>query len=591
MKEMPTGTPIGTTTGQYADKTELIEKDNDMGGFNYGGKGDGTGWSSERGSDPEPGGGFTGNSGRESGGRNTGRRSVNWLVMNPGDKHTTKYGSVVINRQGHATMNGIVMTYDNSSLVDDGKGGATRVLNSLLATNPPTGTNFGNNKSTVDVQYSGNNPAAEYRMPINIYTAVLRGEIPKGFWLDNHKVMTQVVTKYRINGGGKGSDRTGYRKSHIVVPSLTNAYQQWKQVQDDIVAKEAKRKAEEEEAKRKHMEWKAERNLMELEAKRKQAEWDAKHPEEAAQRQLNEVQQRMEHVLQQKSFVEQRAVEHDAVANFLQNEVSLLRKEIQEFEKKHTKRTQDVRAMYRKRLAAAEKQIAANHARAAADRFRKDANAASQRLEQIRQEKIKAEAHLNAARQKVAQDKKAQEENDAVKDAIKFTMNFFQEVTEKFGERSAKVAKELANAANGKFIKNADEALKAFEKHKDVLNKKFSVADREAIANALESLNRDEMAKNLAKFSKAFGYTVMLTDVYDVVTELKKSIETNHWRPFFVKIESLAVGQFAGILTGFAFSIILGVPMGILGFALIITLVSTLVNDKLVEDINNLIGI
>lgn len=34
-----------------------------MPGFSYGGKGDGTNWSSERGSGPEPGGGSTGNSG------------------------------------------------------------------------------------------------------------------------------------------------------------------------------------------------------------------------------------------------------------------------------------------------------------------------------------------------------------------------------------------------------------------------------------------------------------------------------------------------------------------------------------------------
>lgn len=38
-----------------------------MGGFNYGGgKGDGTSWSSERGSTPEPGGGSHGTGGRDS---------------------------------------------------------------------------------------------------------------------------------------------------------------------------------------------------------------------------------------------------------------------------------------------------------------------------------------------------------------------------------------------------------------------------------------------------------------------------------------------------------------------------------------------
>ncbi|MHB9812991.1 colicin-like pore-forming protein [Escherichia coli] len=37
-------------------------------------------------------------------------------------------------------------------------------------------------------------------------------------------------------------------------------------------------------------------------------------------------------------------------------------------------------------------------------------------------------------------------------------------------------------------MRNANEAIKAFDRYKDVLNKKFSVSDREAIAKALESL-------------------------------------------------------------------------------------------------------
>lgn len=46
-----------------------------MPGFNYGGKGDGTSWSSERGSGPEPGGGHQGNSGRENSHNHTNRPS------------------------------------------------------------------------------------------------------------------------------------------------------------------------------------------------------------------------------------------------------------------------------------------------------------------------------------------------------------------------------------------------------------------------------------------------------------------------------------------------------------------------------------
>ena len=44
-------------------------------------------------------------------------------------------------------------------------------------------------------------------------------------------------------------------------------------------------------------------------------------------------------------------------------------------------------------------------------------------------------------------------EEERVKDAIKFTADFYKTVTEKFGEHSSKVAKELAEAAKGKSIK------------------------------------------------------------------------------------------------------------------------------------------
>ncbi|WP_349289663.1 colicin-like pore-forming protein, partial [Salmonella enterica] len=39
------------------------------------------------------------------------------------------------------------------------------------------------------------------------------------------------------------------------------------------------------------------------------------------------------------------------------------------------------------------------------------------------------------------------------------------------------------------------------------------------------------------------------------------------------------------------FSIMLGTPVGILGFAIIMAVVSALVNDKFIEQVNKLIGI
>ncbi|HGM5489437.1 TPA: colicin-like pore-forming protein [Serratia fonticola] len=156
---------------------------------------------------------------------------------------------------------------------------------------------------------------------------------------------------------------------------------------------------------------------------------------------------------------------------------------------------------------------------------------------------------------------------------------------------TAKIARELADAAKGKQIRSADEALKAFNKYKDVLNKKFSVKDREAIAKALESLNRDKMAKSLAKFSKAFNYVGWTVVGYDTVKEIEKALDSNNWRPVFVKLESLAAGRAASAITAFAFSVILGSPLGILGYVIIMTLVSAYIDDSLMEEVNALIGI
>ncbi|WP_226908999.1 colicin-like pore-forming protein [Serratia marcescens] len=235
---------------------------------------------------------------------------------------------------------------------------------------------------------------------------------------------------------------------------------------------------------------------------------------------------------------------------------------------------------------------------------RESASRAANRQQQATRDQANAESALNSARKTladvqakkamIAKEKKEAEtkaEEERVKDAIKFTADFYKTVTEKFGEHSSKVAKELAEAAKGKSIKNVDDALKAFEKHNNVLNKKFGVKDREAIAKAMESVNRDQMAKSLAKFSKAFNYIGKTIDRYDTVVAIGKAIETNNWRPVFIQIEALAAGRAATALTAFSFSIILGTPMGFLGFAIITTLVGAFIDEALVEKINKELGI
>lgn len=359
-------------------------------------------------------GGSNGTGGGNNGGNGNGGSGVsgiNWSVLKFGDTIQTKWGTIRIDSYGRPVMNGVIMTYENSSLIDDGSGGLVRAFNSDIQKDQSKPKNYGNNQSPSNPKYSGKNPVAEYRLPLDIYNSFLNGIIPKGYWLSNNKVMTQIVETYVIRGGGKGDDRLAERKYDAEIASLTNAYE---------------------------------------------------------------------------------------------------------------------------------------------------------RGEKDRQE---------------------------TKDALKTASGFFSDLYGKFGENQAKIAKELSEAAKGKQLRSIDNAIKSYGTFQGNFDKLYDDSRRKAISLELQSVNRAELAKNLKMFGKAFGLVDKTIDGYDLVTEFRRSIETKNWRPFFVKAESIFAGLGASWLTAWAFSIILVTPLGVVTFAVIMASVSAMVDEKLMEKVNKLIGI
>lgn len=178
---------------------------------------------------------------------------------------------------------------------------------------------------------------------------------------------------------------------------------------------------------------------------------------------------------------------------------------------------------------------------------------------------------------------------EQIKNALKFTVDFYKEVTEKFGERASVLAKELSASAKGKKIRNANEAMKAFNQHKGVLRKKFGVKDRKAIAKAIEALDKEVLAKNLARFSKGFGVAGLGIDALSLLAEAQKSMASGNWKPFFLKVESMLVGLAAGALLAMMFGTMLATPIGILGFGLMMAVTSSLIDDALVGKINDFV--
>lgn len=182
-------------------------------------------------------------------------------------------------------------------------------------------------------------------------------------------------------------------------------------------------------------------------------------------------------------------------------------------------------------------------------------------------------------------------EAEEIKSSVKFTTDFYKEVFNSYGEKAEKLAKTMAEQAKGKKIRNAEDALEAYNKYNNNINRKIDAKDRKAIAAALESVKVDDIAKNLKKISKSMGFVSYVIDANDLRIELIKAMETDNWRPFFVKAETILVGISAAGIVGLGFSFLLGGPLGLLGYGLLLAGIGTLIDDNLVEEANKLIGI
>ncbi|WP_414864754.1 colicin-like pore-forming protein [Pseudomonas sp. IT-P12] len=203
---------------------------------------------------------------------------------------------------------------------------------------------------------------------------------------------------------------------------------------------------------------------------------------------------------------------------------------------------------------------------------------------------LKAESarHLTAASYALSGLAERASDAEEMTSAIKFTVDFYKEVTEKFGERASVMAKELSASATGKKIRSAEEAIKAFDRYKSILDQKYSAKDRAAIARSLDSIDKEVMAKSLAMFGKVFGALGVGMDAASLVDEARKSTESGNWKPFFVKAESIVAGRALGALLVLMFGMTLATPLSILGFALVMAVTSSLVDDALMGKVNEI---
>ena len=216
---------------------------------------------------------------------------------------------------------------------------------------------------------------------------------------------------------------------------------------------------------------------------------------------------------------------------------------------------------------------------------------ANDALNALLKEKENIRNQLAGINQKIAEEKRKQDELKATKDAINFTTEFLKSVSEKYGAKAEQLAREMAGQAKGKKIRNVEEALKTYEKYRADINKKINAKDRAAIAEALESVKLSDISSNLNRFSRGLGYAGKITNFADWITEFGKAARTDNGCPFFVKTETIIACNTATALVALVFSILTGSALGIIGYGLLMAVTGTLIDETLVEKANKFWGI
>ncbi|EHW8547389.1 pore-forming bacteriocin colicin K [Escherichia coli] len=504
-----------------------------------------------------------GNNGGQGNSNSSGSTST---VMKTGESYLTPWGDVVINNDGLPVMNGIVMTEENSTLVDNPFGGVSRVLNSLISDMPSLfAESSGNNN---------NNTASVNTAPTNAQVSDMDksskvvGNVINEKQKQKNKIATQISEKQKkIEEMKKVFKHHSYHGITDLERDVDELQKKSNQLDADISKLNSYK------------------NTLQSKIgdvnKQKEAEEKARENAEVAEHEtLNEEKQAV--VEAEKRLAEAKAELAKAESD-VQSKQATVSRVAGELE--NAQKSVDVKVTgfpgWRDVQKKLQRQLEAKQA---------EYSAVENELKNAVSFRDSKAAEVKEAEQKLKEAQDALEKSQ-IKDAVDTMVGFYQYITEQYGEKYAKIAQDLAEKSKGKKIQGVDEALAAFEKYKNVLDKKFSKVDRDAIFNALESVNYDELSKNLTKISKSLKITSRVSFLYDVGTDFKNAIETGNWRPLFVTLEKSAVDVGVAKIVALMFSFIVGVPLGFWGIAIVTGIVSSYIGDDELNKLNELLGI
>ncbi|EKY7597709.1 pore-forming bacteriocin colicin K [Escherichia coli] len=504
-----------------------------------------------------------GNNGGQGNSNSSGSTST---VMKTGESYLTPWGDVVINNDGLPVMNGIVMTEENSTLVDNPFGGVSRVLNSLISDMPSlfAESSGNNNNNTASVNTAPTNAQVSDMDKSSKVVSNVINEKQK----QKNKIATQISEKQKkIEEMKKVFKHHSYHGITDLERDVDELQKKSNQLDADISKLNSYK------------------NTLQSKIgdvnKQKEAEEKARENAEVAEHEtLNEEKQAVAEAEKRLAEAKAELAKAESDVQSKQATVSRVAGELENAQK-----SVDVKVTgfpgWRDVQKKLQRQLEAKQA---------EYSAVENELKNAVSFRDGKAAEVKEAEQKLKEAQDALEKSQ-IKDAVDTMVGFYQYITEQYGEKYAKIAQDLAEKSKGKKIQGVDEALAAFEKYKNVLDKKFSKVDRDAIFNALESVNYDELSKNLTKISKSLKITSRVSFLYDVGSDFKNAIETGNWRPLFVSLEKSAVDVGVAKIVALMFSFIVGVPLGFWGIAIVTGIVSSYIGDDELSKLNELLGI
>ncbi|MHC8315474.1 colicin-like pore-forming protein [Pseudomonas sp. LB3P31] len=215
--------------------------------------------------------------------------------------------------------------------------------------------------------------------------------------------------------------------------------------------------------------------------------------------------------------------------------------------------------------------------------------AAKVEAQRVAEEQARIAAEIEA--QRVADEQaRIAGEAKAYKDAVSFLADINKSILAKYGENMSKVALGLQENISGKKVRSYADAMKTFEKVRINPNIKLNVRDTQAIASALQALDRATLADNVTRLGKAFGVVGKIIQLNAVLDKTILGVERGDWKPLGLELESIGLGIGAGALlaVGMAlfFPIFAASAAGVVMVAILMAIMAAYLDAQKVDEIN-----